>query len=131
MSNQEKFEGFDFSHNPYELEAREKWGDQAVDEANEKVKNMTAIDQEKFNEVFRSLAAIRHLSPDSKEVQEKIKEWHHFLNKMGDYSLEAFKGLGQMYVDNEHFTKNIDQFGEGLAKLMCTAMGVYAEKNKK
>lgn len=55
MTNEEKFEGFDFSHNPYEEEAREKWGDQAVDEANEKAKNMTAFDQDKFNEIFRSL----------------------------------------------------------------------------
>ena len=31
MSNEEKFEGFDFSHNPYEQEARDRWGDQAVD----------------------------------------------------------------------------------------------------
>ncbi|PID21550.1 MerR family transcriptional regulator [Sporosarcina sp. P3] len=131
MTNQEKFEGFDFSHNPYEQEAREKWGDQAVDEANKIAKNMTAFDQEKFNEVFRNLAAIRHLSPDSKEVQEKIREWYHFLNNMGNYSLEAFKGLGQMYVDDERFTQNIDQFGEGLAKFMCTAMGIYAEKNQK
>lgn len=127
MSNQEKFEGFDFSHNPYEQEAREKWGDKAVDEANEKAKNMTAFDQEKFNEIYRNLAAIRHLSPDSKEAQEAIKEWYQFLNKMGNYSLEAFKGLGQMYVDDERFTKNIDQFGEGLAKFMCDAMAVYAD----
>ena len=27
MTNKEKFEGFDFSHNLYEEEAREKWGD--------------------------------------------------------------------------------------------------------
>ncbi|WP_313234932.1 MerR family transcriptional regulator [Sporosarcina ureae] len=131
MSNQEKFTGFDFSHNPYEQEAREKWGDKAVDEANENAKNMTAFDQEKFNEVFRNLAAIRHLSPDSKEVQEKITKWHLFLNELGNYSLDAFKGLGQMYVDDERFTKNIDQFGEGLAKFMCTAMSVYVERNKK
>src|SRR5699024_10091379 len=45
MSNQEKFEVFDFSHNPYEQEAREKWGDEAVDEANEKGRRMTALDQ--------------------------------------------------------------------------------------
>ena len=25
MTNKEKFEGFDFSHNPYEEEARERW----------------------------------------------------------------------------------------------------------
>lgn len=131
MSNQEKFEGFDFSHNPYEQEAREKWGNKAVDKANEKVKKMSGFDQEKFNEIFRSLATIRNLSPDSKEVQEKINEWYQFLNKMGNYySLEAFKQLGQMYVDDERFTKNIDQFGNGLATFMRDAMAVYAEENK-
>ena len=130
MSNQEKFEGFDFSHNPYEQEARERWGDQAVDEANEKAKNMTAFDQEKFNEIYRNLAAIRHVPPDSKEAQEGIHEWYQFLNKMGNYSLEAFKGLGQMYVDDERFTKNIDQFGEGLATFMRDAMAVYADTQK-
>ena len=130
MTNEEKFEGFDFSHNPYEQEAREKWGDEAVDKANEKAKSMTSFEKEKFNEIFRSLAQIRHLAPDSKEAQEGIEEWYHYLNKFGDYSLETFKNLGQMYVDDERFTKNIDQFGEGLAKFMCEAMGVYADKKK-
>lgn len=130
MSNKEKFEGFDFSHNPYEKEARERWGDQAVDEANEKAKNMTSFDQEKFNEIYRNLASLRHLSPDSKEAQEGIEEWYQFLNKFGNYSLEAFKGLGQMYVDDERFTKNIDQFGEGLAAFMRDAMATYADRNK-
>ena len=47
---------------------------------------------------------------------------------MGSYSLEAFAGLGQMYVDDERFTKNIDKFGEGLAVFMRDAMGIYAGK---
>lgn len=130
MSNQEKFAGFDFSHNPYEQEAREKWGDQAVDEANEQVKNMSAFDQQKFNDIFRKLAALRHLSPDDEEVQDRMHDWYQFLNKMGNYSLVAFKGLGQMYVDDERFMKNIDQFGEGLATFMREAMAVYANRQK-
>ncbi|WP_456277773.1 MerR family transcriptional regulator [Bacillus sp. AK128] len=130
MTNQEKFEGFDFSQNPYEQEAKEKWGDQAVEAANEKVKNMTAFDQEKFNEIYRNLATIRHLSPKSKEAQDGIEKWYQFINKIGNYSLDAFKGLGQMYVDDERFTRNIDQFGEGLSRFMCDAMAVYVDKNK-
>lgn len=130
MSNQEKFEGFDFSSNPYEEEARRRWGDKAVDEANEKAKNMTSLDQDKFNEIYRKLAAIRHLSPDSKEAQEAIDEWYQFLNKMGHYSPEAFKGLGQMYVDDVRFTKNIDKFGEGLSIFMRDAMAFYADNIK-
>lgn len=129
MSNQEKFEGFDFSHNPYEQEARERWGEQAVDEANEKAKNMSNF-EEKFNEIYRHLATLRHLSPDSEDAQKGINEWYQFLNKMGNYSLDAFKGLGQMYVEDERFTKNIDQFGEGLAIFMRDAMAVFADKRK-
>ncbi len=130
MSNKEKFEGFDFSQNPYEHEAREKWGDKAVDEANEKVKSMSDFEQQKFNEIYRKLATLRHLPADSKEAQEGIKEWYLFLNKIGNYSPEAFKGLGQMYVNDERFTKNIDRFGEGLSKFMCEAMSIYADNQK-
>lgn len=130
MSNREKFEGFDFSHNPYEEEARKRWGDKAVDEANKKSENMTTFDQEKFNGIYRKLATLRHLSPASKEAQEGIDQWYQFINKIGNYSLEAFRVLGQMYVDDERFTKNIDQFGEGLAAFMCDAMAVYADTQK-
>jgi DNA-binding transcriptional MerR regulator len=41
MTNKEKLEGFDFSHNPYEQEARERWGDEAVDKPNDKLASMT------------------------------------------------------------------------------------------
>lgn len=131
MSNREKFEGFDFSNNPYEQEARERWGDKTVDEANEKAKGMTKADQDRFNEIYSNLASLRHLPPNSKEAQDGIHEWYMYLNKLGNYSLDTFKGLGQMYVDDERFTKNIDQFGEGLAQFMCEAMAVYADNNKK
>ena len=130
MSNQEKFEGFNFNHNPYEQEAREKWGDQAVNTANKNVKKMTSFDQEQFNTIYRNLAAIRHLPASSKVVQEEIHKWYEFLNKIGNYTLEAFKGLGQMYVDDERFTKNIDMFGEGLALFMRDAMMAYADMEK-
>lgn len=130
MSIQEKFDGFDFSKNPYEEEARKRWGDKAVDEANENVKNMAPFDQGKMIEVYGKLAAARYLSPDSKEVQEAIGEWYQLLNKIGHYSPEAFKRLGQMYVDDERFTKNIDKFGEGLSVFMRDAMAVYADNIK-
>ncbi|MBS4219846.1 MerR family transcriptional regulator [Bacillus sp. FJAT-49711] len=135
MSNNEKFAGFDFSHNPYEQEARERWGKEAVDKANQKVGSMSKNEkknlEERFNGIYQKLAAIRHTAPDSQEAQEGIKEWFEFLNLMGSYSLEAFKGLGQMYVDDERFTKNIDQFGKGLAQFMCDAMAVFADENKR
>lgn len=135
MSNKEKFAGFDFSHNPYEQEARDRWGDKAIDESNAKLNNMSndkkKAFEEKFNSIYRDLAAIRHKEPDSEIAQEGIKKWYDFLNKLGNYSLDAFKGLGQMYVDDDRFTKNIDQFGDGLAVFMRDAMAVFADRHKR
>lgn len=133
MTNKEKFEGFDFSHNPYEQEARERWGDKAVDESNARVGAMSKEEQkalgDAMNALYAKLAELRHTPPESEEAQAAIGEWYDMLQTMGSYSLEAFKGLGQMYVDDERFTKNIDQFGEGLARFMRDAMAIYADKH--
>ncbi|KIL35058.1 MerR family transcriptional regulator [Cohnella kolymensis] len=133
MSNKEKFEGFDFSHNPYEQEARERWGDQAVDKSNAKLGSMSKEEQaamsQEIGAIYQKIAAVRNGSPESEEAQAAIGEWYTLLNRMGVYSLEAFKGLGQLYVDDERFTKNIDKYGDGLAKYMRDAMAVYADKN--
>lgn len=130
MSNKEKFQGFDFSHNPYEQEARERWGDQAVDESNAKAKAFGKEMQDRMNEVYMNLAAVRHLAPESEEAQTAIEAWYRLLNEFGSYSLGAFKGLGQMYVEDERFTKNIDQFGEGLSVFMRDGMAIYADKHQ-
>ncbi|WP_274654671.1 MerR family transcriptional regulator [Paenibacillus humicola] len=130
MTHKEKFEGFDFSHNPYEQEARERWGDEAVDKSNAKLAGMPKDTQERMNKIYWDLAAVRHMPPDSPQAQAAIKLWYDFLNELGTYPPEAFKGLGQMYVDDTRFTKNIDKFGEGLAVFMRDAMAVYADNLK-
>ncbi|PPA70756.1 MerR family transcriptional regulator [Jeotgalibacillus proteolyticus] len=131
MSQKEKFEGFDFSSNPYEQEARNRWGDKAVDESNQKISNLTKGEQknmkEEMNHLFIRMAAIRHLRADSSEAQALMDEWFTWLNKMGTYSKEGFKGLGQLYVDDPRFTKNIDQFGEGLSLFLRDAMAFYSD----
>lgn len=132
MTSKEKFEGFDFSRNPYEQEARERWGDKAVDDSKAKLGKMDeATIKDEMNAIYTKLAALRHDSAQSDAAQAAIKEWYDFLNKLGSYSLDAFKGLGQMYVADERFTKNIDQFGEGLAQFMCDAMAAYSDKHQK
>lgn len=133
MSNKEKFEGFDFKTNPYEEEARHRWGDKAVDNANAKLAEKGRGGREalsvSMNKIYKKLAELREESPASEEAQAAIREWYDFLNDIGDYSLEAFKGLGEMYVYDQRFTKNIDQFGEGLAVFMRDAMAIFADNN--
>lgn len=128
MTNKEKFAGFDFSKNPYEEEARKRWGDKVVNDAKEKTANQDFEAQ--FNSIYRELAEIRHEAPTSDIAQKGIEKWFNMLNTMGNYSLDAFKELGEMYVADERFTNNIDQFGEGLAVFMRDAMNVYADRNQ-
>ncbi|CAM3271814.1 MerR family transcriptional regulator [Filibacter tadaridae] len=129
MTNEEKFKGFDFGHNPYEQEARDRWGDKTVDDSNKKAAQFGPELGGEMNRIYFKLAELRHLSSESTEAQDAIAEWFIHLNKMGNYSLDAFAGLGEMYVADERFTKNIDQFGEGLAVFMKDVMKVYAERN--
>ncbi|TMW71393.1 MerR family transcriptional regulator [Alteribacter natronophilus] len=130
MSRKEKFEGFDFSTNPYEEEARRRWGDEAVDRSNEKVKQFDQSKQEEMNALYRELAAVHHLDPASKEAQETIGKWYRMLQQFGNYTPEMFRGLGEMYVADERFTKNIDRFGTGLARFMKDAMAEFADRKK-
>ncbi|MFB1050217.1 MerR family transcriptional regulator [Paraliobacillus sp. JSM ZJ581] len=131
MTNEEKFKGFSFTKgNPYEKEARDEWGDQAIDQAKERVKGNEEELAGRMNQVYADLATIRHTSPSSEEAQVRIEKWFYLLNEMGNYSLDVFSGLGEMYVADERFTKNIDQFGDGLAVFMRDAMRTYAENHK-
>ncbi|EMR06033.1 Multidrug transporter activation protein [Bhargavaea cecembensis DSE10] len=135
MTDKEKFEGFDFTNNPYEEEARQRWGNEAVDRSKQTLADMGQEGQKQIGEqmdtLFRRLAAMRHRDPASDEVQKAIGEWHAFLNGMGHtYSPEAFKGLGQLYIQDERFTRNMDKFGDGFAKFMADAMGIRADRMK-
>ncbi|MET3575993.1 MerR family transcriptional regulator [Bhargavaea ullalensis] len=132
MNEKEKFEGFGFGDNPYEEEARRRWGDGPVDGANEKVQSLGAKGREQLGQqmdgLFQKLAGMRKKDPHSEEVQQAIGEWHDFLNGMGHiYSPDAFRGLGRMYVEDERFTKNMDRYGEGFASFMADAMGIRAD----
>lgn len=131
MTNADKFKGIDFSRNTYEAEARARWGDNAVDRAGEKLEQIgPEYAKERFDEIYSYLADIRHTDPASGEAQSRIGEWYHFLNEMGDYTPEMFKGLGDMYVEDERFRKNIDQYGSGLARFMRDAMAEFYDQNK-
>lgn len=124
MTNEEKFNGLDFKKNPYEQEAREKWGDVIVEQSKEKIAQFdNDVLQEKWQQQWTRLAAIRHEAVDSPVVQQAMKEFYYFLNQhFGNYSKEAFRGLGQLYVQDERFQSQIDCYGEGLTQFMSEAM---------
>ena len=41
---------------------------------------------------------------------------------------EVLAGLGQMYIGDERFKKNIDKYGEGTAEFASEAIGVFCQE---
>lgn len=133
MTPKEKFNGFDLSYNPYEEEARSLWGNEAVDRSKDHFAAMSSDEQtaiaKGMDDLFIELAAIRMEDPDSEMVQTAMDKMYRYFNtNFGcQYSLEAFKGLGQLYISDARFTKNIDKYGKGLSGFLFEAMHIYAE----
>lgn len=133
MAKEDKFKGMDFKHNPYEAEAREKWGNEKIDESKARINKKSDAElgklQEAMNEIFESFARIRHTDPASAEAVKLSERFHRLMNEeIGSfYTKEVFRELGKMYIEDERFTKNLDKWGEGTALFMRDAMVNYSD----
>ncbi|MED3692331.1 MerR family transcriptional regulator [Peribacillus butanolivorans] len=136
MSNKEKFEGFkqklvDDNEMKYGKEAREMYGDDAVNKSNQKVKGMS---QEQYNmvtkletEVLETLHAAFKTGDPAGELAQKGADLHRqWLSFYWDsYTNEAHAGVAQLYVDDERFTSYYDAKQPGTAKFLRDAVLVY------
>ena len=126
------FDGFD--HKKYEPEARDRWGDDAVDRSNaswerlgdEGKKRHLRIDQE----IVEALgAAVRvGFTADSAEVQEIVARHHAWLSEIWTPDANAYRSLTQMYVDDERFRAHYDEVAPGAAELLRDGAALYAER---
>ena len=127
------FEVFDKSEiEQYKAEAKAKWGDtQAYKEYEQKAATQSDLKSDEIANrlmtMFAEIGTLRQLSPSAKEVQEKIAALQKFITD--NYYVctdEILNGLGQMYVDDERFKKNIDKAGgDGIAEFVRQAISVY------
>ena len=129
MAPDKVFEGFE--HNPYEAEARERWGDEAVDASYARMRGWSEADAEKartgYTRVHEGLAAFKAEGVDVQEpsVQELIQLHYEIVSLFWTPNKDAYKGLGQMYVDDERFQATIG--GAELTEYLRDAMNVYAD----
>ena len=120
----------------YETEARSRWGNtDAYREHEQKTKNYT---KEKWAEANDGLMAIfaefasckaRGASADSDETQTIVAKLQaHITANYYTCTDEILAGLGQMYVADDRFKKNIDKYGEGTAEFASEGIRIYVEK---
>ena len=120
----------------YETEVRERYGNtNAYREHEKKTKNYT---KEKWAEVNDGLMAIfdefdvckeSGASADSIKAQTLVEKLQAYITA-NYYTCtdNILVGLGQMYIADERFKKNIDKHVEGTSEFVAEGIKIYVEK---
>lgn len=142
MDKKDMFNGFDMSDiekhkKEYAEEAKKKYGQtDAYQESIKKTASYTEDDwasiMEKGNGIFRKLADLMEKGPANSMVQETIAEYRQYISdSYYTCTLDIFRGLGDLYVSDQRFMKNIDKFSPGLAEFIKKAIDYYCDNQKK
>lgn len=142
MSKNDMFKAFDMAdiekhQKEYAEEARNKYGNsEAYKESEKKTSQYTKDDWARIitrgNEIYAKIASLMEKGAADPAVQEAIGEWRqHITENFYNCSLEIFRGLGDLYVDDDRFTININKVHPGLAQFLKEVMHYYCDNNSK
>lgn len=140
MNKNEMFGGFDITEiekhkEKYAEEVRQKYGHtEAYKESEKKTSEYTKADwasiMTRWDNIFRNIASNMDKGPNSLEVQKMIGELRqHITDNFYNCTIEIFRGLGDLYVNDQRFTENIDKYGSGLAQFLKNAIHIYCDNN--
>jgi DNA-binding transcriptional MerR regulator len=130
VAAEELFDGF--RNDPYAAEARERWGEQAV-EAQRRAASWddatAARIRDEGEAIHHDLAEMLRAgrSPEDPAVQDLVARHHAWVSRFWTPDAAAYTGLGRLYVDDERFTATIDAHEPGLAAYLCAAIATYAQ----
>lgn len=138
MSQKEMFSAFDMREieefrSSYAEEVKEKYGaSDAFGQSERKTKKYTEQDwaeiKEESSVIMNSLAENLSKDPSDSVVQDLIRQWQrHITDRFYDCTKEILAGLGESYVDDMRFAKNIDKHGVGLSYFFRDAIRVYCK----
>lgn len=136
MSNEERFAAFkrqmvEENERKYGKEAREKYGDEAVDEGNRRLLGLSAEEYRQWEEtgqqLMETLKAAFATGDPGGELGQKAAELHRqWLSFCWPaYNKEAHRGLACMYVEDERFRQYYDKEQPGLAEFLRDAILIY------
>jgi len=135
MEDEELYGGFTKEEmERYSDEARQRWGHtEAYKQSAERVKKMGKVGLNKvLEESGKNTQAIAQamgdgLSPKSEKVQRLIAKHYDGLHAFYEPDPEMYKGLANMYVEDERFRAFYEKIAPGLAEFMRKSMLLYAE----
>lgn len=143
MRDKEIFEGFKEkmianNEKKYGKEIREKYGDDAINASNTKIKGISEEklqEAEKLRERMEEVLAEAFADGDpaselAQSVCEMHKQWLCIFWADGMYSKEAHKGLADMYVADDRFRANYDKIAPKCTEFLRDAIYSYCEQER-
>ena len=120
----------------YSTEVCERYaGTTACREHEQKTKNYTKEKWAEANDgmmaIFAEFAACKEsgATADSTETQALVAKLQaHITTNYYTCTDEIIAGLGKMYVADERFKKNIDNYGEGTAEFASKAIAIFCQE---
>ena len=114
----------------YAEEARRKYSKESVDESERRTASYSKDDwkgiTEKQHEIYGRMAAAMDQGPASAAALAAAAEWRQFItNHFYECTPEIFRGLADLYVEDERFTASIDAYKPGLAAFFSEAVIYY------
>ncbi len=138
MADEQKFEGFkqqQLADNEakYGKEIRNAYGAETIQKANNQFENLTEKQytdmQATAEKILTNLKeAVKTSNPASETAQEIAKLHKYWLSfTWPAYSKAAHRGLAEMYIADQRFTKYYDEpAGEGAAQFLRDAIHIFA-----
>ena len=120
----------------YNNEVQERWGDTPTyTEYSEKTKGYSKAKWDKANDglmsIFAEFSTLKTsgAEPNLEQAQALvIKLQKHITDNYYTCTDDIMKGLGEMYVADERFKKNIDKNGDGTAEFVRDAINTYFQQ---
>lgn len=131
MPAEKMFEGFE--HNPYEDEARQRWGNDAIDASYARMKGWTPEQHEQAKAGFaQTTTALRELVDadvpvDDDRAQQVIDGHYQWICLFWTPNQESYEGLADLYYDDDRFRQNIGGGDDALVAYLRDAMKAYAQ----
>ena len=136
LTPEEKFEIFGPNYSEdYETEAEQRWGDGAAwAQSRSRTAKLSKQDwleiKASGDDLNRRLAAAMAggAAPDSATAMDLAEEHRRSIEQFYDCSYEMHRGLGDMYLADERFTKTYEDVAPGLARWLRDAIHANADR---
>jgi MerR family transcriptional regulator, thiopeptide resistance regulator len=133
MNIKEYYQGFsDEKIEKYRNEVRQRWGEKALQESEEKVgkmgKEKFAAVQTEGGKIFQSISDNMSRGYDSNFVQTQVARWRQWLENFYHYSDEAVLGLGRVYSQDPEFAEFFRKIHKDLPEFLTKAIEYYCSQ---